>query len=80
MSSRPPRDDAETRRLAKAKLTVHRGLATWGERLVPLGFRLVFCTRAPETFSAARAARRMPWVGWRGPTNIRRSLSRQCSL
>jgi len=27
------------------------------ERLLPLGFRLVFCTRRPETFAAARAER-----------------------
>ena len=31
---------------------------TWlEERLVPLGFRLVFCTRTPESFAAARAER-----------------------
>ncbi len=31
---------------------------TWLEqRLVPLGFRLVFCTRSPESFAAARAER-----------------------
>jgi hypothetical protein len=27
------------------------------ERLLPLGFRLVFCTRTPESFAAARARR-----------------------
>lgn len=27
------------------------------ERLLPLGFRLVFCTRSPESFAAARAER-----------------------
>ena len=27
------------------------------ERLLPLGFRLVFCTRSPETFEAARRER-----------------------
>lgn len=27
------------------------------QRLAPLGFRLIFCTRAPESFVAARAAR-----------------------
>ncbi len=37
MSNRTPKDDAERRREAAAKLTAHRGLATWGERLVPLG-------------------------------------------
>lgn len=31
---------------------------TWLEdRLLPLGFRIVFCTRRPDTFTAARAAR-----------------------
>jgi hypothetical protein len=37
VSPRTPKDDAETRRQAAAKLSAHRGLATWGERLVPLG-------------------------------------------
>jgi hypothetical protein len=37
VSDRPPRDDADKRRQAAEKLTAHRGLATWGERLVPLG-------------------------------------------
>jgi hypothetical protein len=31
---------------------------TWlEERLIPLGFRLVYCTRTPESFEAARAER-----------------------
>ncbi|MEM6794774.1 MAG: metallophosphoesterase family protein [Acidobacteriota bacterium] len=38
MSQRPPIDDAKKKRQGKkAKLSAHRGLATWGERLVPLG-------------------------------------------
>jgi hypothetical protein len=37
MSNRPPRDRDEQERQARAKLTAHRGLATCGERLVPLG-------------------------------------------
>ena len=37
MSNRTPKDDAAKRAQASAKLTAHRGLATWGERLVPLG-------------------------------------------
>ncbi len=37
MSERPPRDDDAKRRAAQGKLGAHRGLATWGERLVPLG-------------------------------------------
>jgi len=32
------------------------------ERLLPLGFRMVFCTRKPESFEAARA-RRLPVSG-----------------
>jgi len=42
MSHRPPKDANEQERLAqqrqaREKLTAHRGMATWGERLVPLG-------------------------------------------
>lgn len=39
MSHPPPRDSDETARLAeeRQRLTRHRGLATWGEKLVPLG-------------------------------------------
>ena len=36
MPHRPPRDGNEQERQAREKLTGHRGLATWGERLVPL--------------------------------------------
>ena len=37
MSYRPPTDFDEQRRQAREKLTAHRGKATWGEKLVPLG-------------------------------------------
>jgi hypothetical protein len=37
MSYRPPRDLDEQERQARAKLTAHRGMATWGETIVPLG-------------------------------------------
>jgi len=37
MSYRPPKDLEEQARQAKEKLSHHRGMATWGERLVPLG-------------------------------------------
>ena len=37
MSNRPPRDFDEQERQAREKLTAHRGMATWGEKLVPLG-------------------------------------------
>jgi calcineurin-like phosphoesterase family protein len=36
MSYRPPKDLDEQERQARAKLTAHRGMATWGEKLVPL--------------------------------------------
>ena len=57
MSNRPPRDDAERRRRAAEKLTAHRGLATWGERLVPLGeFRDAAAESGRRLSAAARAA------------------------
>jgi len=37
MSYRPPKDLDEQERQAREKLTAHRGMATWGEKLVPLG-------------------------------------------
>jgi hypothetical protein len=37
MSYRPAKDFDEQDRQAREKLTVHRGMATWGEKLVPLG-------------------------------------------
>lgn len=37
MSNRTPRDFDEQERQAREKLTAHRGMATWGEKLVPLG-------------------------------------------
>jgi calcineurin-like phosphoesterase family protein len=36
MSYRPPKDLDDQERQARAKLTAHRGMATWGEKLVPL--------------------------------------------
>ncbi|HEY3570791.1 MAG TPA: metallophosphoesterase family protein [Thermoanaerobaculia bacterium] len=36
MSFRPPKDLDEQARQARAKLTAHRDMATWGEKLVPL--------------------------------------------
>ena len=50
MSNRIPKDADQKRRQAKEMLTAHRGLATWGEKLVPLGrFRA----------AAGRAGRRL---------------------
>ncbi len=37
MSQRPPQDEDAKRHAAEEKLAAHRGLATWAERLVPLG-------------------------------------------
>jgi hypothetical protein len=37
MSFRPPKDLDEQARQARTKLTAHRGMATWGEKLVPIG-------------------------------------------
>ncbi len=57
MSNRTPRDDADTRRQAAAKLTAHRGLATWGERLVPLGeFRDAAAAAGQQLSAAERSA------------------------
>ena len=57
MSNRPPRDDDDLRRQASAKLTAHRGLATWGERLVPLGeFREAAAGAGRRLSAAERAA------------------------
>src|ERR1700759_5182078 len=50
-----PRDEQE--RQARAKLTVHRGMATWGERLVPIGASRQGAANAGLTLSpAAREA------------------------
>jgi Calcineurin-like phosphoesterase superfamily domain len=37
MSNRIPQDHDEQARQAREKLTAHRGMATWGEQVVPLG-------------------------------------------
>src|SRR5258707_1146889 len=62
MSYRPPRDLDEQERQARAKLTAHRGMATWGEKLVPIGtFRQAAAdaglTLSPEEREAAMRAR-----------------------
>jgi hypothetical protein len=60
MANRTPEDDrAKARRAAQRQaLTRHRGLATWGERLVPLGEFRRAVERAGETLdeNARRAA------------------------
>lgn len=54
MSLQPPADRA---RLAREKLARHRGLATWGEKLVPLGaFRAAAAQAGVELAPGGRAA------------------------
>ncbi len=57
MSHRPPKDFAEQERQARAKLTAHRGMATWGEKLVPLSqFREAAAGAGLHLAPAERAA------------------------
>lgn len=56
MANRPPRDLDEQERLARAKLTAHRGMATWGERLVPLEEFRAAVAAAGQTLSAEERA------------------------
>jgi hypothetical protein len=65
MSYRPPKDLDEQARQARAKLTAHRGMATWGETLVPIGdFRRAAAetglTLSPEEREAAVRSRTAP--------------------
>ena len=56
MSQRVPEDAEARRKRAKAKLTSHRGLATMGEKLVPLGeFREAATRHGVALDDAARA-------------------------
>lgn len=55
MANRIPEDEAA--RAQRTKLTAHRGLATWGERLVPLGeFRAAAAAAGHSLDPAERAA------------------------
>ncbi|HXO21008.1 MAG TPA: metallophosphoesterase family protein [Thermoanaerobaculia bacterium] len=57
MAIRTPRDPDEPARTEPAALTAHRGLATWGETLVPLGrFREAVAAAGQTLSPAARAA------------------------
>jgi hypothetical protein len=78
MSNRPPRDFDEQERQAREKLTAHRGMATWGEKLVPLGdFRRAAAETgvklSPEEREAALRTYRAP-AG--DPTPVEGSYSR----
>src|SRR3712207_3167768 len=58
MSHRPPQDLDEQARQARAKLTAHRGMATWGEKLVPLAaFREAAAATGLRLDAAEREAR-----------------------
>ncbi|HEX2641917.1 MAG TPA: hypothetical protein VHU81_02915, partial [Thermoanaerobaculia bacterium] len=61
MSNRLPEDPEERKARERERLTAHRGLATWGERLVPLGEFRAAAARAgrhlsPDERAAAVAA------------------------
>lgn len=57
MSNRIPEDPKTKAERAAAQLTAHRGMATWGERLVPLGtFRTAAAAVGRTLSSDARAA------------------------
>jgi hypothetical protein len=51
MANRIPQDRDEQARQARAKLVAHRGMATWGETLVPLGRFREAAARAGLTLS-----------------------------
>jgi hypothetical protein len=55
VSFRPPLDEAERAR-QRERLTAHRGLATWGERLVPLGEFAAAAARAGRALSPSARA------------------------
>jgi hypothetical protein len=57
MSPRTPKDDRDEKRRDSSNLTAHRGLATWGEKLVPLGeFRAATAAAGRELSPAEREA------------------------
>ena len=60
MSQRIVEDEGSRKRRASTKLTAHRGLATWGEKLVPLG---EFRRAVAEHGRAASAGERRRAVG-----------------
>jgi hypothetical protein len=53
MPERTPKDDRDEKRRDSSKLTAHRGLATWGEKLVPLGEFHAATAAAGRELSAA---------------------------
>lgn len=70
MSDRQPADRDEQERQARAKLTAHRGMATWGERLVPLAqFRRAAEQTGRRLSDAERAAERRRYLS-RPPDDV----------
>ncbi len=64
MSQRPPQDEEARRAAAEPKLAAHRGLATWGERLVPLGaFRAAAAGEGRRLAEGDREAERRRFLG-----------------
>jgi hypothetical protein len=78
MSHRPPRDFDEQERQAREKLAAHRGMATWGEKLVPLAtFRKAAAETGIELSSEERAAAlRSYTAGLDDPTPVEGPWSR----
>ena len=63
MSHRPPEDSTTQQRQAEAKLTAHRGMATWGERLVTLDhYRQATATAGRRLSAPERLAERQRFL------------------
>jgi hypothetical protein len=63
MSYRPPADSTAQQRQAEAKLTAHRGMATWGERLVTLDrYRRATAAAGRRLSAAERLAERQRFL------------------
>ncbi len=78
MSNRPTKDRDEQERQARQKLTAHRGMATWGERLVPLAtFRAASREAGRELTPEQRSAERQRYLRPAGdPTPVEGPFTR----
>jgi len=78
MANRIPEDEAERRRRARERLAAHKGKATWGETLVPLGeFRAAAAGSGRALSDAEReAARRDYLAARRDPTPVEGPFAR----
>ncbi len=65
MPSRSPKDQRDRQRRESSKLTAHRGLATWGEKLVPLAEFRRATAAAGRALSASE--RELEVASWREP-------------